>query len=441
MTRRACPGIVTRSLAILAMALLALPVRGQSLIRDAEMEYALERVAAPILYASGYGAGMIEIIVLNDPSLNAFVIDGRHVFIHSGLLTRLDDPAELQAIIGHELAHVANGHIIRRTGNLTSARSAAGLGLALGIALAAAGGGEAAAGIALGTQGAAMRSFLSHTRAEEIAADRTAIRTLAAAGIDPAAMLRVMELFRGQEALSPARQDPYLRTHPLWRDRLRAIEAQVAAYRGPDQTDAETAYWYARAVAKLRGFLNNPSWVLRRTGDDRGEAATLARAIAYHRQPDIARALAETDRLIAMRPDDPFYHELRGQILLESGRASAAVGAYAEAVRLGPNEPLIRAGLGRAQLATGDIAAARATLETARARDPRDSRTLRDLALAYARSGQNGMASLVTAERYALSGRWRDATVNAERAMALLPVGSTGWRRAEDIVVAARAAQ
>jgi predicted Zn-dependent protease len=263
---------------------------------------------------------------------------------------------------------------------------------------------------------------------------------MAAAGVDPTAMVRLMELFRGQEAVTPGRQDPYVRTHPLWRDRLRAIEAAAGQPSGRG-TDPETAYWYGRAVAKLRGFLNSPGWVLRRVGNDPGELATLSRAIAFHRQPDVSRAMSEIDRLIAMRPEDPYYHELRGQILLESNNAAGAVAAYAEAVRLAPREPLIRAGLGRAQLAAGDAVAARDTLEAARARDARDPRLLRDLGMAYARTGQNGMASLVTAERYALAGRWQDAVLHAQRAMGLLPPGSTGWRRADDIVAAARAAQ
>jgi predicted Zn-dependent protease len=440
MIRHQVAPVLTVLFALLLLAL-AGPLRAQGLIRDAELEHALRQVAGPILTAGGMGNGSVEIMVLNDRKPNAFVVDGRHVFIHSGLLTRLDDPAELQAVIAHELAHITNGHIARRAGNYRGARTAAGLGLALGLAVAAAGGADAGVGLAAGAQSAAMRNFLAHTRAEEMAADTTAIRTMAAAGVDPAAMLRVMELFRGQEALSPGRQDPYVRTHPLWRDRLRAIEAQAAAWTGPARADPETVYWYGRARAKLDGFLDNPSRVLRRVGNDPGELATLARAIALHRQPDVARALAEADRLIAMRPDDPWYYELRGQILLESGNARAAVAAYGRAAALAPREPLIRAGLGRAQLAAGDPAAARETLETARARDPRDPRLLRDLGMAYARTGQDGMASLVTAERHALAGRWTDARLHAERAAGQLPRGSTGWQRAEDILAAARLAE
>ncbi|PWE30457.1 peptidase M48 [Maritimibacter sp. 55A14] len=426
-----------------SLALLAAPgAKAQSLLRDAEIEHALGMVAAPVLQSSGLGRGAVRFLVVGDRSLNAFVGDQQHIFLHSGLILKLDSPDELQGVMAHELAHITNGHVARRMTNLRSASQAARLGLVLALAAAVAGGADAGVGVAAGTQSAAMRRFFAHTRAEETAADLTAARTMAGAGIDPEAMLRVLEIFRGQEALSSSLQDPYVLTHPLTRDRIRAIKGQAAALGDRARpAPAETRYWYARATTKLSAFLRNPSWTLRRFDRaDRGEIATLARAIAYHRMPKPDEAIRHADGLIRARPNDPYYHELKGQILLESGRAGPAITSYSRAARLAPNEPLILAGLGRAQLAGGQARAALESLTRARARDPHDPVMLRDLAVAYARTGDNGMASVATAERYAVMGRLEDAAIHAKRASGLVPRGSPGWLRAQDVLGAAKQA-
>ncbi len=415
----------------------------QMLIRDAEIERTLNMIAGPLFKAAGVNGSSIEILVIDDPSLNAFVVNSRAIFLHTGLITRLKTIDMLQSVIGHELAHITSGHLVRRTMNQQSAATAVGLGLLLGIAASAAGQGEIASGIAAGTAGAAIKNFLAHTRAEETTADQISVRYMVRAGIDPNAAIEVLELFRGQEALSISRQDPYARTHPLSQERIRALKGQIAAYAGKKKpTPAKLKYWHARMVAKFAGFLGNPSYVLRHTKkSDKSEPATLRRAIAYHRQGNVKKAVAHMNILLAKRPNDAFYHELKGQILLEGRQAGAAVASYRKAVSLAPKEPLILAGYGRALLSLKTKAGDRQALEIlrkARRKDARDPRMLRDLAVAYAKSGNNGMASLVTAERYALLGRFKDANTNALRAEGLLPRGSSGWLRAQDIIAAAK---
>ncbi len=424
-------------LAALFLVISASLANAQSIIRDAEIEHGLQALAAPVLRAAGLPTN-IDIIVVNDGSLNAFVVDSRHIFIHSGLLMRLDSPAEFQAIIAHEAAHIANGHFARRSSNVGTANTVARIGLLLGVAAGVASGeAGAAAGLIAGTASSAQRVLFAHTRAEEASADAAGIRYLISAGVDPAAMETVLNLFRGQEALSAGRQDPYLRTHPLTRDRLRAVRALAAGHDG-GSADNLTLYWWQRSMGKLTAFLRAPSWTLRRVDQGRNdEIARLRRAIAYHRQPDIDRALTEVAALVALRPTDPYYHELRGQILYENRRFSEAITAYARAVELAPREPLILAGYGRALLAPDTASGNRQGLEVlqrARARDPFNPRLLRDLALAHARLGQNGLASAATAERYALLGRFEDAVIHANRASGLLQQGSSGWRRAQDVL-------
>ena len=429
----------------IALALSSSMASAKGLIRDAELERALQNLAKPIVRAAGFGSNRIRILIINDDTLNAFVVDSRHIFIHSGLIRRLKTPEAVQSVIAHELAHIANGHLTRRAGNLQISNRVAAVGFALAIAAAASGEGRAGAGIALGTANSARRVFFSHTRAEESSADQSGIRYLAQAGIDPAAMVEVLDLFRGQEALRSNRQDPYARTHPLTRDRLRAVKGYAAASKSKakERTNA-SAYWFARMNAKLAAFLGNPRNTLRnQASKGNGEIAILRRAIGYHKTPNHKKALAEITRLIAMRPKDAFYHELKGQILLESRNFGPAVASYQRAVSLAPREALIQSGLGKALLAQNTAASNKAALTVlarARTRDPADPSMLRNLAVAYAKTGQNGMASVVTAERYAVLGRFNDASTHAKRALGALPQGSSGWLRANDVLKTAQSA-
>ncbi|MEL6620020.1 MAG: M48 family metalloprotease [Pseudomonadota bacterium] len=434
---------LTRVASILIVTLvLALPARAVTLLRDADIEYALAQVAAPVLQAAGLSASGTKILVVDDSSLNAFVIGNDAIYINSGLIMRMDRAAMLQAVVAHEAAHIAKGHITRRMTNLGAARTAASLGTALAVLAGAAGGGQAAVGAAIGAQSAAQRSFLAHTRAEESSADQSGLRYMRAAGVPLSGMLDVMQLFRGQETLSAARQDPYVRSHPLSRDRLRAIQSFAAASANAESGDQRAVdYWFLRAKGKLTAFKRRGSWTMNRLGESGyRDIALMREAIAQHRNSKTKRALSAIDKAIAQRPQDPFYHDLRGQILMETRNFNAAVNAHARAVNLRPRDGLLQAGYGRALLATGNVSAALQALERARRVDFRDGSMLRDLSVAYAKSGQRGMASLVTAERYALRGRLEDAGIHAKRATGLLPEGSGPWQRAQDVLLASERA-
>lgn len=429
-------------LAALTALSFAAQAKAVSLVRDPDIEHALSRLAAPILQAAGLPAARMRILVIDDASLNAFVIDRDHIFIHRGLLLKLKSAEELQSVIAHEAAHIANGHLERRPLHARAARTAAGFGIALAAAVAASGNPQAAAGVGLGVQSSALRNYFGHTRAEEASADQSAIKYLARAKVDPMGMVRVMDIFAGQEVLSSRRQDPYARSHPLSRDRLRAMTAAATPYKGRFPSGKSAAYWFARAQGKLSAFTRAPKWTLKRAGDSGyQDIAQMRRAIAWHRSGKSKKAVQTINALIKSRPKDPFLYELKGQFLLERRDMNGAVAAYKTAVRHAPRDALILGQYGHALLVSGQPAAARPQLERALARDRRDARVLRDLGGAYARLGQNGMASLMTAERYAIQGRLKDAGIHAKRATGLLKRGSPSWQRAQDVLLAAEAIQ
>ncbi|MEL6264698.1 MAG: M48 family metalloprotease [Pseudomonadota bacterium] len=422
--------------------------RSLSLIRDAEIERTVARLSDPIMRAAGLPSSSVPIYLINDPTLNAAVVGGRTMLLFSGLIATLETPEELQGVIAHEVGHVTGGHLARRQVAVDNLRGPALLGLALGIAAAAAGAGAGGIAAGFGAQNALGRTLLRYNRAEEAAADQAAITYMRRAGIDPSGLRRVISRFRGQEVLSFGNLDPYTQSHPLSTDRMQLIDraAEEAAKRTWPATP-ELDYWHARARAKLQGFLDNPRGVLERSRNVPGatlpaaeEIALYRRAVALYRLPDTEGALAAIDRLIAMRPADPYYHELKGQVLFETARPREAVAAYRRADQLA-DEPLIKAGLGRALLALDTPETSRealAVLEAARRDDPGDAASLRDLAIAYDRAGEQGLATLATAERFALSGRRADAILHAERASALLDRGSPAWLRAQDILAMKR---
>ncbi len=429
-------------LALAAWVVTAVQASAIGLIRDPDIEHGLRELAFPILRAAGLNTNRVRIMVVNDMTFNAFVIDYNTIYLNSGLILTVDSAEMLQAVIAHEAAHIANGHLARRTANLEAAQRKAMLGNAIAILAAAAGGGEAAAGIAAGTSSSAMRSFLAHTRAEEASADRSAASYLRWADVSPSGMVALHRKFAGQELLGYDQQDPYMRSHPTSRDRLRASEAFLYEFGDKAPQNANAEYWFARVKGKLSAFIRSPTWTFRRSKEEKDRDIRLMReASAHHQNRNLASARAAIDAALEIRPNDPFYYELKGQILLENRRVKEAIGAYKLAVENAPNDALILAGYGRALLSDGQTKNALQALEKARSRDYRNARLMQDLAIAYSKTGNNGMASTVTAERYALEGRLSDAGIHARRAVGQLPEGSTGWQRAHDIMLASERAQ
>jgi predicted Zn-dependent protease len=411
----------------------------KGLIRDAEIERTLRAMSSPIFQAAGYRPESIDIYILNDRSLNAFVGGGNNMFLHTGLLQTLEMPEELLAVIAHETGHLAGGHQARRQINFRNARGPALLGILVGIAVGVAGGGEAGTAVIAGSQGAVQRTLLRYNRGEEAAADQAALDYLARSNIDPSGMQKVFGRFKDQEVFNLGNVDPFILTHPLSSERMQLIERRVAEAATKEfPANPSRSYWHGRMRAKLIGFLDSPERVLDRLeGVPETEEVLYSKAVALYRLPAMSEALAAIDRLIALRPADPFYIELKGQILFETGHPEEAVPLYRQSVKLAPGEPLLEAGLGRALLALDRAdadAEALTVLQNARRRDLGDAAALRALATAYSRAGDQGMAGLATAERYALRGDIDTAMLHARRVVAVMPEGSPGWLRAQDIL-------
>ena len=322
------------------------------------------------------------------------------------------------------------------------------LSLLLGVGAALAGAGDAAIGVIAAGQQAALGSFLAFNRDQEASTDLAGARYLSGAGISGAGMIKFFERLRGNEiraGYSQADEAAYSRTHPLSGDRIQTLRGLLEsdpAWNTP--TDPALQERFVRARAKLYGFLAEPQRTLTRYPPrDTSIAARYARAYAYHKDARIDQALAETAALIAAEPDNPYFLELEGQVLLESGRPQEAVAPLRRAVELTRANPLIAALLGHALIATEDranFAEAETVLRAAVQKDRFNPFAWYQLGVVYAERGDIPRARLASAEQQVMSRRYPEALQNAQAAEAYLPYGSPDWIRAQDIALQARAA-
>lgn len=446
MIRRIARFLLVLTIAAVAVVTTTLPypalARGLTLIRDAEVEHTIRTLATPLFEAAGLTPSAVQIHLVRDDSINAFVAGGQHLFIHTGLLLASDDVNQVIGVIAHETGHIAGGHLARTRDVMEDIGNRAIVTYLLGMAVAAAGAGDVGSAIALGGSQLAQRDFLSYSRAQEQAADQAALAFLDKTDQSAKGLLEFFEKLDDQEVLLASRQSAYMRTHPLTYERIAHVRNHVE--HSPASNKAEPERYremYDRMVAKLAGFLQPPTKTLKRYDGDNSIAARYARAIAYYRIPDVRRALAEMDSLLQEQPDDPYFNEMKGQILFENGRVADAVPLFRKAVELLPKEPLLRVSLAQAEIETNDetlIKDAQANLMFATSLAPDNATAWRLLGIAQGRLGDVGQASLALAEYGLRTGKPVDAITQAERAQKLLPQGSPGWLRAEDIKALAR---
>lgn len=442
---RVLPVRVILALLVFSAAVLLRPTpssaQGISLIRDAEIENTIRAYAAPLFRAAGLQAADIRIFLVRDDTLNAFVADGQKMFLNTGLLMRSADANQVIGVIAHETGHISGGHLARVRGAINRSAAATFLSYLLGTAAILGGRGDVASVIFAGGQGLGTSAFLRFSRTQESAADQAALRLLDATRQSSEGLTSFLRVLGGQELLSVDRQNPYMRTHPLSRERISLLERHLAAspFRGAPEKP-EFAESHRRMVAKLKGFLQPRNVVLRRYKEsDTSLESRYARAIAYYRQPDLKKALPLIDGLIAERPRDAYFHELRGQMLYENGRPAEALVSYQKAVELMPHSPLMRTELAQVQLDLKDPALLKAAiinLQVSLQMDKRSPLTWRRLAIAYGRTGQMGQSTLALAEEALLKGDKEAARYHAGKAERTLPRGSIGWLKAQDIMAA-----
>lgn len=419
----------------------AAPAQAQSILRDAETEAMFRDMAAPLVTAAGLRPADVQLALINDDSINAFVAGGQTVYIHSGLIQAADNANEVQGVIAHELGHIADGHVITSAEGQRPAMGIYLLSMVLGLAAMAAGGGEAGAGILAAGQQAAMGKYLAFSRVQEATADASAVRFLSTAGITGRGMLSFFKKLQQQEYRYGTKNiDPFMQSHPLSGTRVQTLTADLQASPSWGKpSDPRLEERFRRVKAKLDGYLMPPAQALQKYPDsDQSIYAHYARAYAYHRAGYPEKADAEAEALVASEPNDPYFQEIMGQILLEAGKPKLALAPLKRATEGSRNDPLIATTYGHALIATEDpshYAEAKRVLRTAVGRDTENPFAWFQLGTVYELTGDEARAALASAERASMTGDHRTAADRARYAMAGLPKNSPDWIRAQDIAM------
>jgi len=417
---------------------------GPSILRDTETERLFKDMARPLIVAAGLDPNSVSVVLLNDPEINAFVATGQTVYVQSGLLEATDNVNQLQGVVAHELGHVVAGDAIRSESGAKAATGISLLSLVLAAAAIAVGAGDAGMGIMMAGQRAAEGQFMAFTRGQEATADASAVRFLSKAGVSGKGILDFFGKLQNQEyRLAIYSKDSFDRDHPLNSERIQALGQTLKtdpAWAKP--TDPQLEARFQRVKAKLMGYVDPKLAVTKYPERDQSVPGHYARAYAYHLGGYPDKAQAEADALLATDPHDPYFLELKGQILLEDGKPADAIVPLREAVQRSNEAPMIAAMLGHALVATEDaknFVEAKQILKVAVAKDNEDPFAWYQLGIIYDREGDVARAALATAERSNLENQPKMALASAQVALKGIPPGTPDYLRAQDIAMVSKA--
>lgn len=408
-----------------------------SIIRDAEIENVLREIADPIFIAAGLEPSVVKIYIVNDPTINAYVSGGSNVFINTGLLELSENPEVVIGVIAHETGHISGGHLLRSAAEYKNISLKTTLGYIAGLAAAAAGSPQAGVAIAAGTGHAAQRQLLKHTRTHEEAADQAALIFLEKTQQSPEGLLQLLKILYSKEAILHGEVNPYVRTHPLNQERISHIQSYMNSSKFAERgTNERIKQDFKRSIIKLKAFLRNPDKTLRIYKDQKSINAKYAQAIAHYKKPDLQRSLAKIDALIASSPANPFFHELKGQVLFEMGQVVESIPNYQKALELLPQSNLLRVILATAQISSNDPKMRKKAIRNLRKATLKESNNIfawKQLAIAYGKDGNLGASNLASAEAAVLSKNIRETKRYIKEAKKHIKKDTPSYQRILDI--------
>ncbi len=407
--------------------------RALSIVRDTEVEGILNSYARKIFAAAGLDPANAEVVLINDNTINAFVAGGQTIFVHTGLITNATSVDDVVFVLSHETGHIVGGHVVRGIEQMKNAQSTALISTVLGGLVAVAGGRpDAGMAVMMGGQGSALGLYLSYRQVEESSADRTAVDIMHKTGYSLMGFSNTMRQIQLTERLNASQEaGAYLNTHPVTKDRIRDME-RFTANAKPPHYDAP----FEMAKAKLIGFLYTPKKT-REIYKEETLPGKYALAIALYRDKKIAQSLQKIDELIALQPDNPFFYELKGQFLFETGHVDEAAKVYEKAVKLLPRAPLIRLALGQALSESEQKQASeKAVFHLSRVvtQDAYIPEAWRLLAIAYGKNKNIPMADYAMAEYYQLIGNTKESRRLAQRALKGVNPGTPAYLHLQDIL-------
>jgi predicted Zn-dependent protease len=437
------------ALAIAPMGALAQENKGPPILRDTESEQLLREYTRPILRAAGLEKQNIQMVIINESVFNAFVADGRRIFVNYGAMMQSDTPNQIIGVLAHETGHLAGGHLSKLREQLAQAQTQMIIAMLLGAGAMVAGARSGAnsgltnAGAAAfsGPQEMIRRNLLSYVRQQEENADRAGVKFLTATGQSARGMYETFKRFTNEGLFAARGADPYVQSHPMPAERVAALEELARSSPYWDKKDDPALQLRHDMVrAKISAFMERQDTVYRRYPlSNNSLPARYARAITTYLHGDLRSAIAQIDGLIQLQPANAYFYEVRGQALLEGGRPAEAIAPLRKAVQLSNNSPLIEMLLGQALVASENKAytdEAIAILRAAVAREAEAPIGYTQLAMAYGRKGDYAQADLASAQAAYLRGDNKTARDLASRAKTRFAIGTPGWVKADDIVSA-----
>jgi predicted Zn-dependent protease len=438
------------ALAVAPMAAVAQESKGPPVLRDTETEQLLREYTRPILRAAGLEKQNIQMVIINQGVFNAFVADGRRIFVNYGAILQSETPNQIIGVMAHETGHLAGGHLAKMREQMAQAQTQMIIAMLLGAGAMVAGAKTGGSNSGLSNAGAAMfsapgevirRTLLSYVRQQEENADKAGVKFLTTTGQSARGMYETFKRFTDESLFAARGADPYVQSHPMPAQRVAALEELARSSPYWDKKDDPALQLRHDMVrAKISAFMERQETVYRRYPlSNNSLPARYAHAISTYLHGDLRSALAQIDALIQQQPNNPYFHEVRGQALLEGGKPQEAIAPLRKAVALSNNAPLIEMLLGQALVATTNNAytdEAIAILRAAVARESEAPIGYTQLAMAYGRKGDYAQADLASAQAAYLRGDTKTARDLASRAKTRFAIGTPGWVKADDIVSA-----
>ncbi len=403
-----------------------------NLIRDTETEEALLGYIRPIFSAAGLDPKNAQVIIVNDPSINAFVAGGQTIFVHTGLITQAKSVDDVVFVLSHETGHIVGGHIVRGYQAMQDAQTTALISTVLGGILAVAGGSpDAGIAIMMGGQTSAMGMFTKYRQTEESSADRIAVDIINKTGYSMTGFENIMKLLNENDRLSTYEDSGYLRTHPMTQDRVNDLK-RFMEYPKPLQSDEK----FDLIQAKLFGFLEKPDKVLKKY---KGNSLTdiYAQSIALYRQHQFQKAFDKLNILIQKEPKNPYFYELKGQFLFETGQIEESEKYYKKASELKEDSVLIKLSYAQVLLEQNDTTKAKIAeglLNYVTLHEPDTPFAWQLLGKAYDRQGKNKEAQYTMVEYERTIGKLPVAQERAKKLMDEFSPYSVIYQKLNDIV-------
>jgi predicted Zn-dependent protease len=425
---------------VVALIFLPLSVYAQDIIRDSEIENAVREVADPVIRAAGFKPSQIAIYIINDNSINAFTTGGKEIYINSGLIKNFEQPDILRGVIAHEIGHIVGGHRPSQAQKAQeysmAAMSAMGLGLAMSGAIKDFAPGFA---IALGGVHYAERSVLYYSRIDESLADKSAMRFLEMSGHTSKGLVDLMEKLYAENRSISKYVNPYDLTHPLSESRLSSIRRFYQNSKHKSSSNGELLLRaYKRAQIKLKAFTDDADYLLKYYKNKDDEYAKYIKSIVYFRKSNKAQALNYVNELLDSNPNDPYYSELKGQILFEFGNAEA-LKYYDVALKKIPNDTLLKLSNAIVRLniykaGSPELKDIEIHLKQVLSREKNNLTALYYLGMYYDIVGKKSKSMLTMAIFFSKKGDVKKAKSYAKQAIKGLAPKSPEWYQANDIL-------